>query len=66
MIKSLKPLDIKVESSISAEGYDGIILIASSVKEVPDSFKSISTTLKAQLEIGKFVLKISSSFLLNI
>ncbi|RXG53987.1 putative aminopeptidase W07G4.4, partial [Armadillidium vulgare] len=50
-------IDIRAESKISAEGYDGIIFVASSITDITAPFKPLYAPLREQSEIDNSLKK---------
>ncbi|KAB7500543.1 putative aminopeptidase [Armadillidium nasatum] len=53
-------IDIRAESKISAEGYDGIIFVASSITDITAPFKPLYAPLREQSEIDNSIEKVCS------
>lgn len=48
------PCEVKAERNLSAEGYDGIILVTDALTKLASGFETLATALKSQAEFGMY------------
>ncbi|XP_071532869.1 putative aminopeptidase W07G4.4 isoform X2 [Panulirus ornatus] len=51
------PCEVRAETSVSASGYDGIILVSDSLDKLKGTFDNLLAPLKAQAEIDETLVK---------